>query len=83
MARRTGGRNARQAIREHRGVDAFWPGLMSGTYKPLRERDMARIHQTALDVLEKLGMANPLPVLRDKALARGCWIDDRDRLCFP
>ncbi len=82
-ARRAGGHDARQAIRELRGVEAFWPGLMSGNYKPLSERDMARIHQTALDLLEKLGMANPLPVLREKALARGCWINDRGRLCFP
>jgi trimethylamine--corrinoid protein Co-methyltransferase len=28
-------------------------------------------------------MGNPLPILREHALAQGCWIDDHDRLCFP
>ncbi len=28
-------------------------------------------------------MANPLPILKDHALAKGCWIDDYNRLCFP
>ena len=41
------------------------------------------MHQTALDVLEKVGMGNPPPILRERALARGCWVDDHDRLCFP
>ncbi len=28
-------------------------------------------------------MGNPLPILRERAVARGCWIDDHGRLCFP
>jgi trimethylamine--corrinoid protein Co-methyltransferase len=42
-----------------------------------------RIHETALDLLEQVGMANPLPILKEHALARGCWIDGYNRLCFP
>jgi trimethylamine--corrinoid protein Co-methyltransferase len=49
----------------------------------LSDRDVERIHKTALDLLEQVGMANPLPVLKEHALAKGCWIDDHNRLCFP
>jgi trimethylamine--corrinoid protein Co-methyltransferase len=59
------------------------PGLQGGGYTPLSERDVERIHETALDLLQQVGMANPLPVLKDHALAKGCWIDDHNRLCFP
>jgi trimethylamine--corrinoid protein Co-methyltransferase len=57
--------------------------LQGGAYNPLSERDIERIHHTALDVLEKVGMGNPLPILREHALAKGCRIDEHGRLCFP
>ncbi len=80
--RRAGGRQARWARRaEPPSVVA--PGLPGGRFKPLTDRDVERIHQTALDLLEQVGMANPLPVLKEHALAKGCWVDDYDRLCFP
>ncbi len=28
-------------------------------------------------------MGNPLPILRERALAKGCCLDDHGRLCFP
>ena len=28
-------------------------------------------------------MGNPLPILKEHALAKGCWIDGHGRLCFP
>jgi len=59
------------------------PGLPGGVYKPLSDRGVERIHNAALDLLEQVGMANPLPILKDHALAKGCWIDEYDRLCFP
>jgi trimethylamine--corrinoid protein Co-methyltransferase len=62
---------------------AVRPGLDGGSYRPLSDRDMERIHQTALDVLENIGMASPIPILREHALAKGCRIDERGRLCFP
>ncbi len=59
------------------------PGMPGGAYRPLSGRDMTRIHDTALDVLANLGMANPLPLLQEKALAKGCSVNDEGRLCFP
>ena len=80
-ARRSGGRARR---REHKpGATAVRPGFSGGTYKPLSDRDVERIHETALDVLENIGMADPIPILTEHALASGCRINDRGRLCFP
>ena len=81
--RRVGAREARRAQRNKRAAGSVGASLRGGTYKPLSDRDIERVHQTALDVLEKVGMGNPPPILRERALARGCWVDDHDRLCFP
>jgi trimethylamine--corrinoid protein Co-methyltransferase len=80
---RAGGRQARRARRARPVQAVVGPGLAGGGYKPLTERDVARIHETALDLLERVGMANPLPILKEHALAKGCWVDDYNRLCFP
>lgn len=59
------------------------PGLAGGAYRPLSDHDMERVNWTALDVLANIGMRNPLPILREAALARGCRMNAEDRLCFP
>lgn len=81
--RRGGAREARHAQRGKRAVGSIGASLQGGTYKPLSDRDIERVHHTALDVLEKVGMGNPLPILREHALAKGCRIDEHGRLCFP
>jgi trimethylamine--corrinoid protein Co-methyltransferase len=84
IGRRGGGRGARHAKRGGSGPSrAVAPGVRGGSFRPLSDRDVARIHQTVLDVLEKLGMGDPPPAVRDLALSRGCWLNDRGRLCFP
>jgi len=84
LARRAGGHTGRKQRRTAgTSSKAVRPGLVGGSYRPLSDRDMERIHQTALDVLEKIGMASPIPILREHALAKGCRIDERGRLCFP
>src|SRR5262249_29884420 len=62
---------------------AIGPGISGGSYRPLTDHDIARIHQTTLDVLEKVGMGGAPVTVRDLALARGCRINERGRLCFP
>jgi len=84
-ARRAGGRAARQAARAagpaHRAV---WPGMSGGRYRPLTDADMQRIHTTALDVLERIGIGGPSRELLDVALPQGCIHDrDHDRIRFP
>jgi len=44
---------------------------------------MAQVHHTVLDVLEYIGMGDPIPELKEHALRRGCRINERGRLCFP
>jgi len=81
--RRIGAREARRTQRQGRAAGSVGTLLQGGTYRPLSDRDVERVLQTALDVLEKVGMGNPLPILRERAVARGCWVDDHGRLCFP
>ena len=53
------------------GPAAVWPGHSSGTYRPLSVPDIERIHVTALDVLEKLGIGEPIPETLHYALPAG------------
>ena len=82
---RAGGRAARKELRKaaRKGGKVVRPGLQGGTYRPLSDRDVERIHHTALDVLENIGVAAPVPQIRELALDAGCSIDDGGRLHFP
>ena len=62
---------------------AIRPGMPGGRYRPLTESDEKQIHNTILDVLENIGMGDPIPIVREHALKRGCVINARGRLCFP
>jgi trimethylamine--corrinoid protein Co-methyltransferase len=82
--RKRGGRDARRAARQAGAVGlAVRPGLEGGSYKPLRERDIERIHATALDVLEKIGIGEPIPEILHYALPKGCKLGEDGRLRFP
>ncbi len=81
---RLGGHNARRARRQqetpNKVVEA---GLAGGAYRPLSDHDVERIHRAALEVLEDVGVADPIPEFQDIALARGARLNDAGRLCFP
>ncbi len=74
---------AERRRRDGGGPAPVAPGLVGGRYLPLSDRDLARIHGAALEVLERVGMADATPALRDLALARGARVNEKDRLCFP
>ncbi len=59
------------------------PGLPGGSYKPLSHQDMQRIHQTALTLLEQIGLAGCIPSLTQRALERGAQLDGNGRLRLP
>jgi trimethylamine---corrinoid protein Co-methyltransferase len=81
---RGGGRLARLAARgEHERQAAVRPGLPGGTYRPLTEHSLERIHHTVLDILEKIGVGQPIPRLVELATAKGCSMSDDGRLLFP
>ncbi len=86
LSRRRGGREARKAMRARpipMAEAAVRPGMVGGQYKPLTERDMQRIHETALDLLEKVGLAQAIPTCVDAMTAKGCTMDGAGRLRIP
>src|SRR4051812_2782328 len=86
LSRRRGGREARRALRarpipiEEAGVR---PGMAGGQYKPLSERDTQRIHESALHLLETVGLAQAIPSCVELLTAKGCRMAENGRLLFP
>ena len=83
--RRSGGRKARRELRAAgpAGASPAFPGIEGGAYSPLSESEITRIHRAALEVLETIGMGEPIPILQELALAKGCHMNGEGRLCFP
>ncbi|MCS5636016.1 MAG: trimethylamine methyltransferase family protein, partial [Myxococcota bacterium] len=83
-SRRSGGRDARRAARAaDEGGHAVRPGMSGGAYKPLDDRDIERIHDAALHVLETIGVGDPIPEILDVVLPKGCLLGDDGRVRFP
>ncbi|MDH5306118.1 MAG: trimethylamine methyltransferase family protein [Myxococcales bacterium] len=82
--KKSGGRAARRALREA-GAEgmAVRPGMEGGKYKPLTDLQIQRIHDTALKVLEEIGIGDPIPEILEAALPKGCTLEANGRLCFP
>ncbi len=81
---RAGGRQVRRAKRQADSQSpAIWPGMHSGRYQPLSDSDMGRIHQAALEILETIGIGDPIPELLKEVLHQGCFLNEHGRLCFP
>ncbi len=84
--RRRGGREARRAVRATPDPRARRPvrgGLEGGRYKPLSEGEVARIHGAVLDVLEHVGLGDPIPSCVELLTAAGCSLSEEGRLLFP
>ena len=85
-SRRAGGRSARQALRSAPLADNIRPvraGLPGGTYTPLNEAGIARIHQAALDVLEQVGLSLAPESGIAAMTASGAVLGEDGRLRFP
>ncbi len=76
--RRTRTRNARTLV-----TSVVTPGQHGGQYRPLAASDLSRLHNAALTMLSEIGMANPIPILEQRALESGCNMNEYGRLCFP
>ncbi|WP_425038612.1 trimethylamine methyltransferase family protein [Primorskyibacter sp. S187A] len=83
---RAGGRSARRAARaaklpEH--MRPVRPGLEGGRYDPLSAADVRRIHDTALDALEQIGLADT-PASGIEILTKaGAELGSDGRIRFP
>ncbi len=83
---RRGGREARIAARAAgQAVDErpVQPGLAGGKYRPLTDSDMTSIYETALELLEEVGMGSPIPDFCDVVTAAGGSLGDDGRLRYP
>ena len=81
--RRGRARAAKLAERSSPASAPVAPGLVGGGYRPLSDTDLARIHGAALEVLERVGMADPTAAFQALALDKGARLNDKGRLCFP
>ncbi|MEM6945168.1 MAG: trimethylamine methyltransferase family protein, partial [Pseudomonadota bacterium] len=78
------GRKERHALRAQKpAINPCPPGQIGGTYKPLTVFELESIYQTALDLLERLGMGEVPVRLRDDLLAVGAIDDGAGRILFP
>ena len=84
--RRAGGRAARVAARaagptaDERAVR---PGFRGGAYTPLTESDMQRVYETALTLIDEVGMGDPIPEFIEAVTGAGGHLDDKGRLHYP
>ena len=72
-ARRSGGRQARVAMRAAPLADdvkPVRPGLPGGQYKPLTEASVGQIHAAALDALEQIGLSQAPPSTKSRGSTR-------------
>ncbi|MGI9387029.1 MAG: trimethylamine methyltransferase family protein, partial [Methyloligellaceae bacterium] len=60
-----------------------WPGTPGGAFQPLSTRDMERIHDAVLDVLETVGLAEAPDFVADRVVEKGGVITANGRLTFP
>lgn len=83
--RRGGGRAARVAARTaaQPQVNPAPPGQIGGQYRPLDDAGIEAIHQTALRLLDQIGMGAVPPPLCQRAVEKGARINDLGRLSFP
>ena len=84
-SRRKGrGREARLKDRANSSnSNAIWPGIEGGLYQPLTARDVEKVHQAALTIVEQTGIADATEELLDLVLPRGAFQNEYGRLCFP
>ena len=62
---------------------AVGPNMIGGAYKPLTDIEMDKINDGVMHVLEHIGMADPIPIVQEHALKRGCFMNKHGRLCYP
>ncbi len=81
---RRAGRKARVASRAAAvpEVNPCPPGQRGGQYRPLTDAGVRAIYDTALRLLNELGMGEAPAVLANRCIEKGAYLRD-GRLCFP
>jgi trimethylamine--corrinoid protein Co-methyltransferase len=86
LTRRAGGRAARVAARSAPLAESLRPvrpGMPGGQYKPLTEAGVKRIHEAALEALEKIGLSQAPQSGIDYMTKAGAILGEDGRLRFP
>lgn len=84
--RRSGGRANRVAVRSAPLAENLRPvraGMPGGQYKPLTDAGMARIHESALQALEQIGLSQAPPSGVELLTNAGAIQGDDGRIRFP
>src|SRR5690606_38989993 len=85
-SRRSGGREARRALRSAPLADDIRPvraGLEGGRYKALTDAELGRIHEAVLTLLETVGFANAIPSCIEALTRVGATLGADGRIRFP
>ncbi len=83
---RAGGRQARRDMRAAPLTEDVRPvraGMQGGTYRPLSDIDVEKIHEAVLDVLENIGLSQATPTCIEACERVGAIMSDDGRLRFP
>ena len=86
MARRSGGRQARKALREAPLAQDLRPvqaGADGGQYRPLTETDIAAIEENIFRILEEVGFNEATPHCVEVCTAAGAVLGEDGRLRMP
>jgi trimethylamine--corrinoid protein Co-methyltransferase len=57
--------------------------MLGGSYQPLQQSDIERIHNAALHILERVGIGDGIPEFVEAAAAAGCGVTDTGRVRIP
>ncbi|MBT3139783.1 methyltransferase [Phaeobacter gallaeciensis] len=60
-----------------------WPGVLGARLKPLSPQEVALVEETALSLLETLGLSQAIPSMIEKVTAAGGTLTEDGRLLFP
>lgn len=83
---RRGGRSARRELRaapKPRAERPVQPGMEGGRYAPLTPAEIEKINGAALDVLEQIGLGDPIPSCIEYMTAAGCSLSPEGRMIVP
>lgn len=84
MTRRLQRKRLREKKSSPTAINPFPPGLEGGHYKPLAKKDVERIHEAALHILEHTGVEILESECRHILIASGARLDPgNDRVYFP
>lgn len=85
--RRSGGRQARREERVNGAgsgrAKAIWPGIKGGQYRPLSGTEVEMIDDTAMRILEEIGLKGATPGCIETVTAAGGQFTDDGRLLMP